>query len=394
MKIGIIDESGEKLAHIERCLGDCPSGTRPRLVRFETYIEAIAELEDQQISLIFATNGGETWTLSSLVEAQSDVPVVALIERMEPKLIEQVLFSGVHDYLVMDGLNAATVLHVCQSVVARYSAHASFEQVIRSIREGVLLVDESNTIQFANASACSMLGFSFEQLLGSPFDIDTCEYVLVETLITRTDGSVVPAELRKSPLASGPAGLFLVSIRDLTDKLVANTRIQSLERNARYKDEMFASMTHELRTPLSAISNISEKLARASSEKPSPSRLVNLLHISTEALMTVVNDVLDLSKLEAGKLSIEETIFSPMSIISEIESIMSPHSREKNLLLSKAVSADLPSFVVGDPNRVRQVLLNLVSNAIKYTEQGRVEIRAWTQTREDGSVNLRFEVED
>jgi signal transduction histidine kinase/ActR/RegA family two-component response regulator len=143
------------------------------------------------------------------------------------------------------------------------------------------------------------------------------------------------------------------------------------------KSEFLANMSHEIRTPLNGIVAMSELLSR-SGLNSEQREMAGIVLISSESLMTIVNDILDFSKIEAGRLSVEEIPFDLRQSVSDAVRLFTPRAQEKNLVIHCRVAESIPPMIVGDPVRVRQVLMNLISNAIKFTAQGsiKVEVRA------------------
>jgi CheY-like chemotaxis protein len=121
---------------------------------------------------------------------------------------------------------------------------------------------------------------------------------------------------------------------------------------------------------------------------------VNTVRVSGEALLTVINDILDFSKIEAGKFALDPISFDLPSVVEEAMRALAHRAHEKGLELACDIASDVPEFVVGDPVRIRQILLNLVSNAIKFTSSGEVELRVAVESRARGAIGLHFVVRD
>ncbi len=159
------------------------------------------------------------------------------------------------------------------------------------------------------------------------------------------------------------------------------------------KSEFLANMSHELRTPLNAVTGFSELLTSIVTDKKQKSYL-NSIKTAGRSLLTLINDILDLSKIEAGKIELERSSVSLKSIFEEIEQIFTMKLAEKNIDFIVSLDQDLPGKLFLDETRVRQILLNLVGNAIKFTEDGHIKLSATISSLQEKQVDLMISVED
>lgn len=171
-------------------------------------------------------------------------------------------------------------------------------------------------------------------------------------------------------------------------------RIERLraEADSRAKSQFLAHLSHELRTPLSAILGFTELLLNASQDAESVSKL-NIVHRNGKHLLGLLNDILDLSKIEAGKLELEIQPVQLMPLLTDIYALMQANAQDKNLTLTIQAHCPLPEVVYTDPTRLRQVLLNIIGNAIKFTETGRIDIFV-NEANHKGSSQLEFSIID
>lgn len=198
---------------------------------------------------------------------------------------------------------------------------------------------------------------------------------------------------------------LLASLKQQSEQLrEANLRLQeSLDNSVRLaelakaadqaKSEFLARMSHEIRTPLNAVIGMSY-LARKTDLTPKQQDYLHKIQVSSNALLGIINDILDYSKIEAGKLTIESAPFNLDTVLGNVIDINSLAAEEKNLEFLLAVDDTVPSSLVGDSLRLGQVLINLVNNAIKFTEAGEVLVKVACVDRTDVSVRLRFCVQD
>ena len=186
------------------------------------------------------------------------------------------------------------------------------------------------------------------------------------------------------------------SMMDMTERQremeLARSRDAALE-SARLKSQFLANMSHEIRTPMNSIIGMTDILINT--ELTSEQReFVEIVRMSGESLLTIINDILDFSKIEAGKLQFEMLDFEPRSTVEEVIMLLVEPVHSKKLRLTSVIGANVPGTVRGDAGRLRQVLTNLVSNAIKFTPHGRITIRVSKETESKTQVVLRLEVAD
>ena len=283
------------------------------------------------------------------------------------------------------------------------------EERFRLLVEGVqdhaiLMLDASGTIVSWNSAAMSMTGFLAEEIVGknvSVFDVESGDFSGLgadeqlehareegrwegQAWRNRKDGSLYWANISLSALKDEAGRLrgFAMVIRDVTERRRAEEDLlnakDAAEAANRAKGAFLANMSHEIRTPMNGILGMTE-LALETDLTPRQREYLGLVKSSTDALLTVINDILDFSKIEAGKLELWPTDFSFRAVVEETVQTQASWAFRKGLELECRIASEVPETVVGDSGRLRQVIINLVGNAIKFTERGAVIVEAELQ---------------
>ena len=183
-----------------------------------------------------------------------------------------------------------------------------------------------------------------------------------------------------------------VAERERAQRELADARDGAMEAS-RQKSEFLATMSHEIRTPLNGVIGLNDLLLRTSLDADQL-RLASGVQVASRALLSVINDVLDFSKIEAGKLELERLDFEIRPVFDQVASLLAESARAKNLELMLSCHPDVPEVLAGDPTRLAQVLTNLGSNAVKFTDSGEVYVRATAETTSEGRIRLRVTVAD
>ncbi len=211
------------------------------------------------------------------------------------------------------------------------------------------------------------------------------------------DGTELPVEVVISPIDFEGRRLWLVTWHDIGERLAALDRLAAEKSAAvranQTKSEFLANGSHEIRTPMNGVLGMVDLLLNTNlSDRQRDCAMT--IRDSGVALLGIINDILDLSKMEAGKLELEFDSFDPFALIDSVPQLLGPRAQEKNLKLSTSIRRAERPMVKGDAGRLRQILVNLVSNAIKFTHDGSVEIRAEFDDIGNDRIAMTFEVRD
>ena len=285
------------------------------------------------------------------------------------------------------------------------------QQVMTSLAQGVTVTDLTGCLEYVNPAFARMLGYAPEALIGRQFsefivgeDLEAIKRQSVsptssyETRLQRADGSVLYALITDAPrLHDNDVIGAIAAITDLTERkrmeeALAQTRDQALEAS-RLKSEFLATMSHEIRTPMNSIIGMNELLLD-SGLNTEQQELALGADDAAHALLAIIDDILDFSKIEAGKLILDEADFDLRVMIYKAIGLLAAKARAKGLDLRVLIAPDAPRWARGDPLRLRQILVNLIGNAVKFTARGEIVVEVALEATTDTEAILYFGVSD
>jgi len=282
---------------------------------------------------------------------------------------------------------------------------------------GILRTDSKGNCVYLNHRLCEMTGLTAQSAMGlgwataiHPDEREHClrlwkasmemEVELAdESRVLLPDGSVNWIYWRSRPL-SGPDGKlrgFIAVVEDVTKRRAAEQRIVEAKRAAEVANEaksrFLANVSHEIRTPMNGILGMTEVVLETELNSQQREQL-NLVKGCAESLMGIINDILDFSKIESGRLELEAIPFSLLEVVDSALNPMILRAQQKGIELDWLVRGELPEFLIGDATRLRQVLINLLGNAVKFTRRGSVSLELHCREGDGGKMEVQFRVRD
>ncbi len=292
-----------------------------------------------------------------------------------------------------------------------------FRAAMDNSAEQIFLIDRDK-MHFidVNVTACNVLNFTKEELLSmGPQDIkpyytyemlaaefdkiiqDKSMTGVVETIHQTKDGTQIPVEVRLQAFESLGKKFIIAVARDITERKKAEEEILNAKNRAEEaslaKSRFLSNMSHEIRTPIAGILGLLNMLDKKETDTEHK-RMIGLITESAHSLLNIINDILDISKVEAGKMELSNEDFSLKSVLERTVSLYSVTASNKGVKLIYKTEAGVPDSLYGDPNRLEQILKNVISNAIKFTEKGEILVNVSIAPSSDSRYHLLFEVKD
>ncbi len=294
-----------------------------------------------------------------------------------------------------------------------------FKAILESAPDAIVIVNSKGKIHLVNSNAEKLFGYHREEIIGKELELlmparfkDTHQAFTqkyadhpksramgdgVELFAQHKDGTEFPVEISLSSLQTEDGSLVSAAIREITNRKLIETELKeakvSAENALKFKQQFLSNMSHEIRTPLNSIlgfANVLLKTELGIEQK----EFLHAIQTSGKSLNMLINDILDLAKVDAGKMTFEKQPFKIRETISSILHSFDLKIKEKNLELVREYDDNIPSMLLGDSLRLNQIILNLISNAVKFTHHGKIELVVKLLSVDEQQVTIEFAVSD
>ncbi len=277
----------------------------------------------------------------------------------------------------------------------------------------IFWVDNQGCFLFANGTACQKYGYQKEELLKMLITdvesrissmqwyeliqiLETKQSLTMESIHKTKRGELFPVEISINKFVFDGKKNYLALVRDISDRKRSDEleqKIQVARKSAALKQQFLANMSHEIRTPMTGIMGMTSLLMRTNIS-PAQHEYVRNIKISSENLLNIINDVLDLSKIEAGKMELKPNRISLREFVGEIREIFHHQAQSKGIRFSTGIDSNIPQYIVVDDQRLKQIVNNLLSNAFKFTDDGQISMKFAVKEKTDSQVTLICSVKD
>ncbi len=319
-----------------------------------------------------------------------------------------------------EALADASLLSVCSGPILWYAIvrplrntaiweRSRYESIIKHAADGIVTTDERGIILSFNPAAETLFGYTANEAIGNNVSMlvpssyrevhdehlrrnlaatkRTFLGMVREVVGLHKNGEILPLEISVSEVPGGSYRFFTAIARDISKRKEAERKLveakQAAEEAAHAKSNFLANMSHEIRTPMTAILGFSDELLNFNLSPDEMREVIHIIQRNGNHLLHVINDILDVSKFESGAFEVESTFFSPEEILRDVRDSLATKAQAKGLSVEVEVPGEIPITIQSDPTRLRQALLNLVGNAIKFTSEGNVRVIAECDRQEE-----------
>ncbi|MCA9732479.1 MAG: response regulator [Deferribacteres bacterium] len=366
----------------------------------------------------YSLGDGDAFDVIKLV---GETPMIIITGAGDEEIAVKAMKVGAYDYVIKDPHRnyLKTVPITIENAIKNKSGEKRYKMLshaLMSINDSVWISDLSDNILFINDAFYNSFGYLQSELVGKSISIihssktpaEIIEQIQMETicggwngelLATRKDGSEFPIFLSTSIVynESGvPLALTGVA-KDITEQKRVHEDLRQAkemaEQTSRMKSEFLANMSHEIRTPMNGIIGMTD-LALDTELSGEQREYLGLVKSSAESLLTIINDILDFSKIEAGKFQLVARQFQLRDKIDEVIKTFAFRAEQKELGFQCTIPHDVPDVLIGDPGRLGQIIINLIGNAIKFTDNGGIVFKVEREWEHDHEICLHFSVTD
>ncbi|MBF0124297.1 MAG: response regulator [Magnetococcales bacterium] len=415
-----------------------------QILEAENGLQALELFDKQPIQIVLADYhmpGMDGFQLTRKIRARlgrNEVCVIGLSSQDDPDMAIHFIKAGANDFLTKSSQNEELLYRVLQNIeIIEHNLlleqqiqertndikerETFLENILGSALDAIITIDHQQKIVQFNPAAEMLFGYSKQAVLGQPVDIlipaeyrsqhqtaiarhrDQSGqfapiYRRVEIPGLRMDGSCVDLDVGLTSVQSKGEVYYTAFMHDVTDRkqLMKSLKetLDVVESANRTKSEFLANMSHEIRTPLNAVIGLTDLALQQADISPKICDYLSKIAHSSKSLLHIINDILDFSRIEAGQLQFEQSDFLLQELLEQVAELFHGQMVAKQLAWRLHLGEAYAGTLVGDAMRLQQVLLNLVGNAIKFTEVGAIEVEVKTLQETTDRVTLQFMVQD
>ena len=420
-RILIVEDEKIVARHLELQLAELGYEPVAHASKGENAIELAASLLPDlvlmDIQLAGAMDGIEA---AQIIRNQLAIPVVFLTAFSEEDIVTRAKLTEPFGYILkpFSDRDLRTIIEMAlykHKTETKLKEAAQYNQaVLDNMADAMITIDANGLIESTNIMACVMFGYTPEELIGHNISMlmpephhSQHDSYLQEFRRTqknriigaprelegrRKNASIFAISLTVTQIALAGKTTFIGMISDITQRKENEAHLRDAKEAAevanKAKSEFLASMSHEIRTPINGVLGLAQLLDETPLDAEQH-QLVKTIIASGNSLMTVLNDILDFSKMEAGKMDIELSPFEPRQLVHDIMDVMNVQAKQKGIRLTLQCAKEIPLFICSDAARIRQILFNLIGNALKFTQHGSVNISLHIVQQ-----HLRFDIQD
>jgi PAS domain S-box-containing protein len=299
------------------------------------------------------------------------------------------------------------------------NSDTKFQSFLESVPDAIIIVNKEGNIQYSNSQTEVLFGYEKEEIIGNKIELlmpsrfreahqgHRQGYIAnpkvrkmgdgMQLFAKHKDQTEFPVEISLSKLETDEGFLVCASIRDVTNQKRIEKELKEAiikaENAVKSKQQFLSNMSHEIRTPMNAIIGFTKVILKTELT-PKQKEYLNAIKMSGDTLIVLINDILDLAKVDSGKMVFEKSPFKLSLSISTMLHLFETKIQEKNLELIVKYDQNIPEVLVGDAVRLHQIILNLVSNAVKFTSEGKITVGIRKLTEDSENVTLEFSISD